>query len=135
MCRETLAAVVPTGWYVRPNKPVRLPPDSEPEPNHAVVRGTVRDYRHAHSGSADVALVVEIAASSLREDRATAIVYANARIPIYWISNLVDRQVEVYSTPVPDGYAMTELHGPGSQVPVVIDGAVVGRVAVDDLLP
>ncbi len=37
--------------------------------------------------------------------------------------------------PGPDGYAMTEVHGPGSQVPVVIDGGVVGRIAVDDLLP
>ncbi len=64
-----------------------------------------------------------------------AIVYANARIPIYWILNLADRQVEVYSDPGPDGYAITELYGPGSEVPVVIDGAVVGRIAVDDLLP
>ena len=58
---------------------VGLPPDSEPEPDHAVVRGTIRDYRHGHPGPADVALVVESAATSLREDRAMAIVYANAR--------------------------------------------------------
>ncbi len=135
LCWEALAAIVPAGWYVRPNKPVRLPPDSEPEPDHAVVRGTIRDFRHGHPGPADVALVVEIEASSLREDRAMAIIYANARIPIYWILNLVDRQVEVYSGPGPGGYAMTEHYGPGSQVPVVIDGAVVGRIAVDDLLP
>ena len=135
LCREALAAIVPAGWYVRPNKPVRLPPDSEPEPDHTVVRGTIRDYRHGHPGPADVALVVEIAASSLREERAMASIYASPRIPIYWILNLVDRRVEVYSDPGPDGYAMTELYGPGSQVPVVIDGAVVGRIAVDDLLP
>ncbi len=80
LCREALAAIVPVGWYIRPNKPVRLPPDSEPD--HAVVRGAIRDYRHGHPGPADVALVVEIAASSLREDRAMAIIYAKARIPI-----------------------------------------------------
>ncbi len=114
---------------------VMLPPDSEPEPDLAVVRGTIRDYRHGHPGPADVALVVEIAASSVREDRAMAIIYAHARIPIYWILNLVDRQVDVYSDPSPDGYAMTELYSPGSQVPVVIDGAVVGRIAVEDFLP
>ena len=62
-------------------------------------------------------------------------VYSSARIPIYWILNFADRQVVVYSDPGPDGYAITERYGPGSQVPVVIDGAVVGRIAVDDLLP
>ena len=64
-----------------------------------------------------------------------AIVYASARVPIYWILTLVGRQVEVYSGPGPDGYAMTDLYGPGSQIPVVIDGAVAGRIAVDVLLP
>ena len=124
-------------FFTEESLAVRLPPDSEPEPDHAVVRGTIRDYGHRHPGPADVALFVEIAALSLREDQAMAIIYANARIPIYRILNLVDRQVEVYSDPGPDGYAMTELYdpGPGSQVPVVIDGAVVGRIAVDELLP
>ncbi len=85
LCREALAAIVPACWNFRPNKPVRLPPDSEPEPDHAVVHGTIRDYRHGHPGPADVALVVEIAASSPREEKAMATIYANARIPIYWI--------------------------------------------------
>ncbi len=135
LCREALAAAIPAGWYVRPNKPVRLPPDGEPEPDHAVVRGTIRDYRHRHPGAADVAMVVEIALSSLREDRAMAVVYASAGIPVYWIVNLVDRHVEVYSGPRPDGYATTEVYGPGSQVPIVIDGTIVGQIAVDDILP
>ena len=37
----------------------------------------------------------EIASSSLAEDRKMASVYGNAGIPVYWIVNLVDRQVEV----------------------------------------
>jgi Uma2 family endonuclease len=64
LCREVLATITPAGWYVRPNKPVRLPPSSEPEPDHAVVCGTIRDYRHRHPGPDDIALIVEIAASS-----------------------------------------------------------------------
>ena len=51
LCREALAAIVSAGWYVRPNKPVRLLPDSEPEPDHAVVRATIRDCRHGHPGA------------------------------------------------------------------------------------
>ncbi len=44
LCRVALSAVLPPGWFVRPSKPVRLPPDGDPEPDEAVVRGSIRDY-------------------------------------------------------------------------------------------
>jgi Uma2 family endonuclease len=136
LCRDQLAGVLPAGWYLRSNKPVRIPPRSKPEPDHAVVRGKVRDYSRRSPEPADVALVVEIAESSLTADRKLmASVYGNAGIPIYWIVNLVDRQVEVYTGPTPTGYAACDVYKPGSDVPVVIDGKVVGQIAVDDLLP
>ena len=77
LCRVELSAVLPPGWFVRPNKPVRLPPDSEPEPDEAVVRGSIRDYERGNAGSpaADVGLVVEVAYSSLDEDREMVLVY------------------------------------------------------------
>ncbi len=62
-------------------------------------------------------------------------VYGRAGIPIYWIVNLVDRLIEVYSDPRPDGYATRTDYLPGQYVPVVLDGKVVGQIAVDDLLP
>jgi Uma2 family endonuclease len=136
LCRDQLAGVVPAGWYVRSNKPVRIPPRSKPEPDHAVVRGKVRDYSRRSPEPADVALVVEIAESSLTDDRKLmALVYGNAGIPIYWIVNLVDRQVEVYTVPHADGYASREVYLPGSFVPVVVEGQIVGQTAVDDMLP
>jgi len=36
------------GWVVRPQGPIGLDDESEPEPDVAVVPGTVDDYRHAH---------------------------------------------------------------------------------------
>ena len=51
LCRAELSAVVPPGWFVRSNKPVRLPPDSEPEPDESVVRGSIRDYERGNAGS------------------------------------------------------------------------------------
>jgi Uma2 family endonuclease len=138
LSRVALERVVPAGWYVRPNKPLRLPPDGCPEPDEAVVRGSIRDYVRGGKGmpgAQDVALVVEIAQSSLAADREMTRVYGPAGIPFYWIVNLVDRQVEVYSGPRPDGYGKRDIYRSGEDVPVVVDGTLVGRIAVDDLLP
>jgi len=135
LSRVALSAVIPAGWYVRPEKPVRIPEYNEPEPDQAVVRGTIREYSDHHPGPSDVAMIVEIANSSLTEDRKMASIYGAAGIPIYWIVNLVDRQVEVYAGPMPNGYASREIYKPDSLVPVIIDGTVAGEIAVDDLLP
>ena len=58
-----------------------------------------------------------------------------AGIAIYWIINLVEQQVEVYSDPGSAGYQSTQIFKPGEVVPVVIDGALVGQIAVSELLP
>jgi hypothetical protein len=58
-----------------------------------------------------------------------------AGIPDYWIVNLVHRQVEVYTSAGPAGYASRQDFASGQQVPLVIGGRQVGLIAVDDLLP
>ena len=103
-----------------------------------MIRGSNRDYGRKKRGrpsAKDVALIVEIAQSSLLEDRAMVRIYGPAGIPVYWIVNLVDRQVEVYAEPHAGGYATRVDYRSGQHVPVVIDGVVVGQIAVDDLLP
>jgi Uma2 family endonuclease len=136
LARAAIDGLSLAGWHTRHGDPVRLPPDSEPEPDVALVRGTTRDYSDHHPGPGDVALIVEVADSSLTNDRKEmAVVYGKAGIPIYWIVNLVDRQVEVYTGPGPNGYAPPEVYLPGSIMPVVVDGGIVGHIAVDDLLP
>ncbi len=61
--------------------------------------------------------------------------YAKGRIPVYWIVNLVDSQVEVYTDPGPDGYSTCQVFVPGQEIPVVIEGVVVGQIAATDILP
>jgi Uma2 family endonuclease len=136
LCGAELNRAIPAGWYVRAAKPLRLPAEaSEPEPDRCVVRGGIRDYADHHPGPADVALVVEVSEASLADDRKMAQVYGNAGIPIYWIINLIDGHVEVYSNPVPAGYAAMEVLMPGHVLPVVIDGIEVGHIPVADILP
>ena len=136
-CGDELDRILPDGWHVRPAKPIRLPDQaSEPEPDRCVVRGTNRNYEDRHPGPADIAMVVEVADSSLAQDRKLATeVYGPAGIPIYWIVNLLHRQVEVYSDPGPEGYRSHKVVAEGESVAVMIDGQELGRIAVADLLP
>lgn len=139
LAQQAFGALVPAGWHLRGQSAVTTA-ESEPEPDLAVVRGEARDYLDRHPGPGDMALVVEVADSSLGRDRGLKQrIYARARVPSYWIVNLAERVVEVYggpSGPAPaPGYASRRDHGPDDAVPVVIDGREVGRVAVRDLLP
>ena len=84
--------------------------------------------------------MIEVADSSLDDDRnLMARVYGGGGVAVYWIINLVERQVEVYSGPSgpsePVGYRHCEVYRHGQEVPVVIAGTEVGRIPVADLLP
>jgi Uma2 family endonuclease len=140
LCGEALRALLPVGWSLRSGKPVRIPRpaperDSEPEPDRCIVRGSTRDYKGQHPGPADVALIVEVAKSSLAADRKMAGIYGRAGIPVYWLIDAVNRQVEVYSQPGPAGYTALEVLAPGHVLTVVIDGVEVGEIPVEDILP
>jgi Uma2 family endonuclease len=97
--------VVPARWHVRSNTPVTLPPDSRLEPDQCVVQGWVRDYILRSPGASDVGLLVEMADTSLAEDRKMAQTYGARGITVYWIVNLVDREVEHYALPTSAGYS------------------------------
>ena len=76
--------------------PIRIPEYNEPEPDVAIIRGFNNDYRHHHPGPSDVGLAVEVSDQTLDLDRGQKLAaYATAGIPVYWIVNLVERQVEV----------------------------------------
>ena len=99
MVREALATRLSQLWYVRIQAPITLS-DGEPEPDLALVRGDRRDYLQHHPGPGDVVLVVEVADTSLARDRGIKKqTYAHAGIPAYWIVNLLERQIEVYTEP------------------------------------
>lgn len=139
LVQDALIGLVPAGWSMRGQEPITLD-DSEPEPDVTLVRGRRRDYASRHPVPADIALVVEVSETSLSRDREwKKRVYARNGIPVYWIVNLVDRVVEVFTDPsgpvlTPD-YATTRFLTPTDTIDVVVGGTVVGSVAVADLLP
>jgi Uma2 family endonuclease len=114
--------------------------DSEPLPDIAVVAGSVRDYSKHHPGPTDIALLVEVSDSSLTRDRINkAPLYARAGIPEYWIVNLPESVVEVYSHPVGSGLE-ARYPDPGrftlnDSIPLTIAGQALSPIPVKEILP
>ncbi len=132
-------ALLPPGWDLRVQSAITLT-ESEPEPDFAVVRGDETTYVSRHPTAADVGLVVEVSDSTLLGDRDDkGRIYARAGIESYWIVNLNDRRVEVYTAPSGPGpaprYAQRADHRPGDNVSVLLGGSTLVQVAVQDLLP
>ncbi|MGH7233770.1 MAG: Uma2 family endonuclease [Nitrospiraceae bacterium] len=99
LAHEALLRVFGADYWIRIQLPLVIDPDSEPEPDLAVVKGTPRDYVKAHPHTA--VLVVEVADTSLSLDRERKLpMYARAGIPEYWIINLTERCLEVYRDPI-----------------------------------
>jgi Uma2 family endonuclease len=132
---RALVGLIQPGWTWRLEQPVRIPDFDEPEPDVAIVRGSDDDYEQRHPVPDDVGLLVEVSESTLDRDRHEKLpAYAKGKIPVYWIVNLADRQVEVYTNPGPDGYGSSQIFTPGQSVPVVIDGRQIGQIAVDHIV-
>ena len=113
--------------------PVRFS-DSEPEPDLSLLKPRDDFYESAKPTPADVFLLIEVADTTLDYDREVKrSLYAKARIPEYWIVNLVDDCLEVYRQPQPDGtYKDVKQLRAGDQVSVAALSGVT--VAVADLL-
>jgi len=128
--------IVPPGWHISKEDPVRIPEWDEPEPDLAIVAGAPEDYRARHPGPEDIALLVEVAETTLDRDQGEKLLaYSYGGIAVYWIVNLVDYRVEVYTQPSQSGYLARQDYTPGQEIPVVIGGVERGRLAVSDILP
>lgn len=138
LTQNAIADLLPAGWRVRVQSAITTG-DSEPEPDVSVVLGPARRYVKAHPRPKEIALVVEVADASLFEDRGRkARLYARARIPVYWIVNLQESEVEVYTNPKgarSRAYCQRDDYGIDESVPLIIEGGEVGQIPVRELLP
>lgn len=137
---DRLYEMVPKGkWKVRGQSAAKLS-DSVPEPDFVVARGDGSIYRQRHPLPTELALVIEVSDSSLsRDTQDKARIYARAKVPVYWVVNIPDRRIEVYtepSGPTEEPKYQTRTEYPvGGTVPVVLDGTQVGTIAVADVIP
>jgi Uma2 family endonuclease len=115
---------------VRIQSPFAASDGSEPEPDLALV--PLGDYPDAHPTSAH--LLVEIANSSLAFDRGVkAKLYAECNVPEYWIVNLVDGCVEVYTESIRGTYARVTPYRIGDRIRPLAFPEI--EVSVADILP
>jgi Uma2 family endonuclease len=132
--RLAIEALLPAGWHLRTEMPVRIPArESMLEPDVSVARGVADDYLDLDPGPDEVALVVEVTDSTLAGDRALAATYVGGGISIYWLVNLCDRQLEVYTSAA--GAQTPAILTESETAGLVIAGTVVAQIAVADLLP
>lgn len=137
--QETVRPPLPRGWRVRIQSAITTG-ESEPEPDLAIVAGQAASFVSRHPGPAEIALVIEVADSSLATDRELkGRIYARARIPMYWIVNLIDTVLEVYRDPTGPGplpaFRTREVFGLDDSIRLVIGGQDLGAIAVRGLLP
>jgi Uma2 family endonuclease len=96
-CLRTLLTAKAT---IRVQLPVTLPPNSEPEPDVAVVRIDSNEYQAFHPTPDDIFLLVEVADTTLYGDRnRKARTYARSGIADYWVLNVNKRQIYVFREP------------------------------------
>lgn len=116
------------------NNPLRISDHSRPEPDLTLLRW--RDDLYAYQPpvvAEDVLLVVEVADTSLPYDRRVkGPLYAEAGIPEYWLVNLRDQVIEIYTDPVEGKYRQTRKARRGEILP--LPGGLPGTIEVSAIL-
>jgi Uma2 family endonuclease len=135
---EAIRALLPNAWRLRVQCAITTA-DSEPEPDLAVVLGPSTRYATRHPGPPDIGLLVEVSDSTLAHDRTDkGRLYAKESIPVYWIINVIDARVEVYTDPTGPGanpgYRQRQDYGLQDDVPLLLAGQVAGTLPVTELL-
>jgi Uma2 family endonuclease len=112
---------------------------AEPQPDVAILPGSIRDY--VSQMPTEALLIVEVSDTTLAYDRTWKLsLYAQAYIQDYWIINLDQQQVEVYRRPQlrpgsAPAFSYTESTTYKAGEFIVPLAAPTASIAVADLLP
>ncbi len=116
---------------VRLSKPITLPNDSEPEPDIAIVQRLGREYLEHHPLPENIFWLIEYSDSSLDKDLKTkSKVYAEVKIPEYWVINLKSRQLVVFRNPQDGEYASKSTQPGGTIYPLAFPDVAVSVDAI-----
>jgi Uma2 family endonuclease len=138
---EALRPLTPPNFHVRQESSTRRDDHSLPEPDVAVIEGSIDDY-HPHVPPLEkVNLLVEVCAGSDDADFTEKLpAYAEKGVPSYWIVDVAERRVVVCSRPRrrsrgASTYDSQVARGLDDRIEVVIGSEVRGQVLVGDLFP
>jgi Uma2 family endonuclease len=137
-------------WTVDQDASLDQEDGTKPEPDVMVLFGPRASYRHRKITVADVVLLVEVSDTTYDRDRGVRLrKNAQTGVPLYWVVNILERRVEVYTNPGvgPDNassYLNRTDYGLGSVIPLrvnragvetVFEGIPVDEILVDSLEP
>ncbi len=129
-----VAKVCPDDWTLRVQVPITLA-DSEPEPDIVLARGDESVYDLRHPRSKDIGVLMEVGDSSMIDDRRyKGELYAKARIAEFWLVNLIERKIEVYTKPRGGKYQKKLEYFEKETVPLVLEGVKIADLPVSELL-
>lgn len=119
-------------YICRSEQPVAFPLHSMPEPDLVLTKKFKHRFKKRRPGPEDIKLIVEVAASTLGRDRgAKNKLYASYGLPEYWILNLIDKQVELYTEPTEtEGYAKREDFAVGDK----FNSPLLGKLLVSQVM-
>ena len=97
--------------------PVHLDEYNEPEPDIALLKTREDFYTESHPLPEDVLLLVEVSDSTIEFDRTVKkTLYAAAEIAEFWLVNLRENTIEVYSQPKNGTYRLARILEKGEAV-------------------
>ena len=97
--------------------PIQLTERTEPQPDVVLLQPRADYYATAHPVPSEVLLLVEVADSTVDNDRNIKVpIYARSLIQEVWLVDLVENCLEVYRQPGPNGYSLMLKFWRGQQV-------------------
>ena len=98
-------------------------------------RGGASVYASRHPTPKDLGVLIEIGDSTVLDDRRyKGELYAKEKVPEFWLANLPQAKVEVYTKPRGAKYLKKSEYAESDSVPLVLDGVRVGEIPVRDLI-
>ena len=119
---------------VRAQGTVVLDTFAAPLPDIALLKPRIDHYAGKNPAAEDIFLIVEVSMSSLEYDTTVKLqLYAITGITEYWVADLENNRLLVYSDPAGDAYqSIRELHRGDTVAPLLLPDC---RIPVDLLLP
>ena len=128
-----LVTAVGNEYIIQVQNPIVLNDQSEPQPDFSIVKFRQDFYKDALPEAPDVAIVFEIAETSVTFDKNVKFRrYAAAGIPEAWLVDLPGEKVEVHTQPKENGYGVVRIYERGENA--VSETIPSIDLSVDDIL-